>query len=148
MRHAVAELTSHMLSSHMWPISTTLYREDTEYFHHCRKFCLGCDMQTMITLRYFWPFANPWTIVRQAPLSLGFSRQEYRSGLPFPSPVDLPRPGGLNQHLPSYLHCQADFFFQIEPPGNIILRRWFSIIKRISVLFFIYLTKQSLYLIT
>ena len=34
-------------------------------------------------------FVNPWTVARQAPLSMGFSRQEYRSGLPFPSPGDL-----------------------------------------------------------
>ena len=33
---------------------------------------------------------TPWTIARQAPLSVGFSRQEYWSELPFPSPVDLP----------------------------------------------------------
>ena len=38
-------------------------------------------------------FATPWTIALQAPLSRGFSRQEYRSGLPFPSPGDLPKPG-------------------------------------------------------
>ena len=38
-------------------------------------------------------FATPWTIVLQAPLSMGFSRQEYWSGLPFPSPGDLPDPG-------------------------------------------------------
>ena len=35
----------------------------------------------------------PWTIACQAPLSMGFSRQEYWSGLPFPSPGDLPDPG-------------------------------------------------------
>ena len=34
-----------------------------------------------------------WTVARQAPLSMGFSRQEYWSGLPFPSPGDLPNPG-------------------------------------------------------
>ena len=38
-------------------------------------------------------FATPWTVACQAPLSLGFSRQEYWSGLPFPSPGDLPDPG-------------------------------------------------------
>ena len=38
-------------------------------------------------------FATPWTIAYQAPLSMGFSRQEYWSGLPFPSPGDLPDPG-------------------------------------------------------
>ena len=37
--------------------------------------------------------ATPWTVARQAPLSMGFPRQEYWSGLPFPSPGDLPDPG-------------------------------------------------------
>ena len=37
-------------------------------------------------------FVTPWTITYQAPLSMGFSRQEYWSGLPFPSPGDLPDP--------------------------------------------------------
>ena len=37
-------------------------------------------------------FATPWTVAYQAPLSMGFSRQEYWSGLPFPSPGDLPDP--------------------------------------------------------
>ena len=36
---------------------------------------------------------TPWTVTSQAPLSMGFSRQEYWSGLPFPSPEDLPDPG-------------------------------------------------------
>ena len=36
---------------------------------------------------------TPWTIACQAPLSMGFSRQEYWNGLPFPSPEDLPDPG-------------------------------------------------------
>ena len=38
-------------------------------------------------------FVTPWTVAYQAPLSLGFSRQEYLSGLPFPSPGELPNPG-------------------------------------------------------
>ena len=38
-------------------------------------------------------FAAPWTVAHQAPLSMGFPRQEYWSGLPFPSPGDLPDPG-------------------------------------------------------
>ena len=37
--------------------------------------------------------ATPWTVACQAPLSVGFSRQAYWSGLPFPSPGDLPNPG-------------------------------------------------------
>ena len=38
-------------------------------------------------------FATLWTVGHQAPLSMGFSRQEYWSALPFPSPEDLPDPG-------------------------------------------------------
>ena len=38
------------------------------------------------------PIATPWTVAYQAPPSMGFSRQEYWSGLPFPSPKDLPDP--------------------------------------------------------
>ena len=38
-------------------------------------------------------FATPWTVAHQAPLSMGFSRQESWSGLPFPSPGDLSNPG-------------------------------------------------------
>ena len=38
-------------------------------------------------------FATPWTVAYQAPTSMGFSKQEYWSRLPFPSPGDLPDPG-------------------------------------------------------
>ena len=38
-------------------------------------------------------FVTPWTVAHQAPPSMGFSRQEYWTGLPFPSPGDLPNPG-------------------------------------------------------
>ena len=38
-------------------------------------------------------FVTPWTVAHQAPLSMKFSRQEYWSGLPFPSLGDLPNPG-------------------------------------------------------
>ena len=42
---------------------------------------------------YVQLFVTPWTVVRLAPLSMGFSRQEYWSGLPHPFPGDLPDPG-------------------------------------------------------
>ena len=43
-------------------------------------------------LSHVWLFAIPWTVAHQAPLSMGFSRQEHWSGLSFPSPEDLPDP--------------------------------------------------------
>ena len=57
------------------------------------------------------PFATPWTVVHQAPHSMGFSRQEYWSGLPFPSPEDLPDPG-IEPRSPT---LQADALTS-EPP--------------------------------
>ena len=57
--------------------------------------------------------ATPWTVAHQAPLSMGFSRQEYWSGLPFPSPGDLPDPG-IEPRSPAF---QADAL-PSEPPGS------------------------------
>ena len=56
-------------------------------------------------------FATPWTIAHQAPPSMGFSRQEYWSGLPFPSPEDLPD-RGIKPRSPA---LQADTLTS-EPP--------------------------------
>ena len=53
-------------------------------------------------------FATPWTSVDQAPLSMGFSRQEYWRGLPFPSPEDLPDPG------------MEPASFAFVPPGTLL----------------------------
>ena len=57
--------------------------------------------------------AIPWPVVYQASLSMGFSRQEYWSGLPFPSPGDLPDPG-IKPRSPA---LQADAL-PSEPPGK------------------------------
>ena len=58
-------------------------------------------------------FPTPWTIAYQAPPSMGFSRQEYWSGLPFPSPGDLPDP----EIEPGSPTLQADAL-PSEPPGK------------------------------
>ena len=53
----------------------------------------GCKEKKVKSFSHVRLFTTPWTVARQAPLSMGFSRQEYWSGLPFPSPGDLPIPG-------------------------------------------------------
>ena len=58
-------------------------------------------------------FATPWTVTRQTPLSMEFSRQEYWSGLPFPTPGDLPNPG-----IESTFLALAGGFFSFASPGN------------------------------
>ena len=51
--------------------------------------CVCVDVHSIVSDS----FAIPWTVVHQAPLSIGLPRQEYWSGLPSPSPGDLPDPG-------------------------------------------------------
>ena len=58
-------------------------------------------------------FSTPWTVAYQAPLSMGFSRQECWNGLPFPSPGDLPDTG-IEPGSPA---LQTDAF-PSEPPGT------------------------------
>ena len=57
----------------------------------------------------------PWTIACQAPLSMEFHRQEYWSGLSFPSPGDLPYPG-----IEPASAASAGRFFTPEPPGKLL----------------------------
>ena len=63
-------------------------------------------------------FVTPWTVAHQAPLSMGFSRQEYWSGLPFPSPGDLPDPG-IEPRSPT---LQADALTS-DPPGKPLCKK-------------------------
>ena len=58
-------------------------------------------------------FVTPWTIACQAPLSMGFPRQEYQSRLPFPSAGDLPQPRDWTR-----IFCIAGGFFTTELPGR------------------------------
>ena len=75
LSHSVPPQQPQICSSWLWPVSVSY-----GYEYAC---VLGC----------IWLFATPWTVARQAPLSIEFSRQECWSGLPSPSPEDLPNPG-------------------------------------------------------
>ena len=63
-----------------------------------------------------WLFATAWTVAHQTPLSMGFFRQEYWSGLPFPSPRNLPN-SGIEPKFPLSLALQADSL-GAKPLGN------------------------------
>ena len=69
-------------------------------------------------------FATPWTVAYQAPPSMGFSRQEYWSGLPFTSPGDLPNPG----IEPRSSASQADAL-PPEPPRKLAMPTCYMIIR-------------------
>ena len=72
--------------------------------------------QQMCALSRVQLFATPWTVACQAPLSMGFSRQEYWSGWPFPSPGRLHHPQGSN--LPRASPALTGKFFTTAPPGK------------------------------
>ena len=79
--------------------------------------CMGQILLKYQSLSHVLIFATPGTIAHQAPLYMGFSRQEYWSGLPFPSPGDLPDP----RIKPSSPAWQADALLS-ESLGKIILK--------------------------
>ena len=87
--------------SHVWLFVTpwTIAHQASVSITISQSFKL-CESVKVKSLSRIWFFVTPWTVAYQAPLSMRFSRQEYWSGLPFPSPGDLPTQG-LN---PGLLH--------------------------------------------
>ena len=71
---------------------------------------LCCCVQSLSCIQFF---VAPWTVACQAPLSMGFSKQEYWSGLPFPPPEDLPDPG-----IEPVSPALSGRFFTSELPGK------------------------------
>ena len=67
-------------------------------------------------LRCVQLFVAPWTVACQASLSMGFPREDYWSGVPFPSPGDLPDP-----QIEPVSPALAGRFFTTEPPGKLVI---------------------------
>ena len=84
--------------------------------------------------------ATLWIVACQAPLSMGFSRQEYQSGLPFPSPGDLPRLG-----VDFESSALAGKFFTTEPPGKPCFLSYIFKNSSLLALFWIYFFFHFLY---
>jgi len=105
----------------LWPYSV--------YLHHCE--CLHAQL-----LQLCPTLCDPWTIALQAPLSMGFPRQEYCSGLPLSSPGDLPDPGIKLTSLMSL--ALAGRFFTTSATWEVHLhpRHPHSLILQIHSLFF------------
>ena len=83
-----------------WKPEGTMFSQYCEWIKtsqpSCNNLCLVIKYTHHAVLGHFSQFrfcATQWTVARQAPLSMGFSRQEYCSGLPFSSPGALPNPG-------------------------------------------------------
>ena len=88
----------------------------TEFTCHCQLYWVPLSWELSVVIQLcscVRLFATPWTVAHQGPLSMGFSRQEYWSGLPFSSPGDLPDPG-IKLTSPTL----AGRFFTPELPGK------------------------------
>ena len=83
---------------------------------------------------------TPWTVVCQAPLCMGFPRQEYWSGLPFLSPGDIPDPG----IEPGLLHCRQ-FLYHLSHQGNTKSHDFWQIFMYFWILHSWYRTFPSLW---
>ena len=77
-----------------------------DFYQTSKDVCIG----VLSRFSHVQLFATPWTVARQAPLSMGFSRQECWSGLPCPPPGHLPDPGDK-----TCVSCIAGSFFTTEP---------------------------------
>ena len=81
------------------------------------RICVFTSVEKVNVAQLCPTFVTPWTVARQAPLSMEFSRQEYWSGLPFPSPRDLPNPG-IEPIEQSRSHALPAYSLPFEPPGK------------------------------
>ena len=89
-------------------------------------------------------FVTPWTVARQAPMSMEFSRQDYWIGLPFPTPRDLPNQGieSMSFHL---LHWQVDYLLLCHLPSSLHNNNIWLLGEIISVyLIFLYISYTNL----
>ena len=86
-----SEPLSWLVGGHLLPLSSHSFPSGC-CFHLFLLIMTTC-MQVLSRFSCVRLLAMPWTVAHQAPLSLGFSRQEYQSGLPCPPPGDLPDPG-------------------------------------------------------
>ena len=103
-----------------------------EWFQHSCGFILHYTLQSLKvkvkSLSCVWLFATPWTVAYKPPPSMGFSRQEYWSGLPFPSPRDLPD-SGIRPGSPA---LQTYALISEPPQHRYLLPTWELYIQKLT----------------
>ena len=107
IKHRAGEV---IILSSIMESNLSCYQLKISVVNHYALFLCVCAQ----LLQLFWLFAALRTVACQAPLSMGFSRQEYWSGLPCPSPEDLLNPR-VNPHL---LHCRWILTAEPQSPGK------------------------------
>ena len=101
--------------------SSIFFSKSNDIFNSSRKQVHTCTLSHFSRVQLC---ATLWTAAHQAPLSMGFPRQEYWSELPFPSPWDLPDP-----EIKSTCPALDGRFFTTEPPGK-PNKSWWAVIYK------------------
>ena len=107
------------IPSLLWLLRNSCFPQDLHWTHFPTKFSMEKSEWSeflplpCVCLSHVWLFTAPWTIACQAPLSMELSRQEYWSGLPFPSQGDLPN-SGIEPGLP---HCRQILYHLSHQEG-------------------------------
>ena len=99
-----SNLSFHQLLGNSLPESQIGDPSVVSSIYCCISVLCVCLCVCVRVLSHVQLFATPWSAAHQAPPSMGFSRQEYWSGLPFPSPGDLPDPG-IKLSVSNCYHC-------------------------------------------
>ena len=89
-----------------------------------------------VLLSHVQVLAAPWTLACQAPVSMEFSRQEYWSGLPFPSPGDLPTQGSC----PGLLHCSQVLYCLSHQQSPTM---WLILLNKLKLQYFDHLMRRA-----
>ena len=108
---AAWQVSGGWLSEASFLLTTTPMACITAWACVCVCVCVCMCVCVYISLGPVWPFVTPWSIAYQAPLSMGFSWQEYWNELLFPSPGDPPNPG-----IKRGVSCVAGKFFSLWVP--------------------------------
>ena len=99
-----------------WSIREKTTIKPSKHLLHLGSIVFPLNWSIVCMLSCVWLLATSGTVAHQTPLSMGFSRQEYWSGLPFPTPGDLPNPGTEPSSPAS--PALAGRFFTPAPPGR------------------------------
>ena len=108
-------------SSHTFEATSVSFRIFLTFSTSGHSKTSGCKSLPSILFSHVWLFATPWTVALLALLSMGFSRQQYWSGLPFSSPGDLPKPR-IQPPCPAFQANSLPLSHQrSDPPPSLVL---------------------------
>ena len=123
-------------------IHTHVHSHTLIHIHYVLHTCINNNILThgsdVLVAKSCLTFVTPWIVAHQAPLSMGNPNQDYWSGLPFPSPEDLPDPGIKPRSLAgSLLYCRR-ILYQLSHQGSLYMCIYLHICIYTSIFIYVY----------